>query len=310
MIRNRNIIVFSRIIPESPSWLLVKGRTEEAMLRLGNVAKINGRDFQDDETRKELIKENEAENEEKETVSLVQMFKTPNLRVNALLVNIICMMGFMCYYGHVQNTSNLGEGNIYKSYFLGALVEIPCWSIPFIITKMGRRWPLFVLFSTSGLAGVAYGFVPVDYQMTQLTIGLIGRMTVNGAYFTCLQYGSEIFPTVIRGQGIALCEIVGGIAIFLSPAVVYLGKVSPVLPLLILGLCSMLGALATFFLPETAGMALPQTLKDGETFGLDQSRWDFICIKKNRGEVKVREDYREVKINEEDKLVEDVQDVV
>jgi len=257
-----------------------------------------------------LIKENEAENEEKETVSLVQMFKTPNLRVNALLVNIICMMGFMCYYGHVQNTSNLGEGNIYKSYFLGALVEIPCWSIPFIITKMGRRWPLFVLFSTSGLAGVAYGFVPVDYQMTQLTIGLIGRMTVNGAYFTCLQYGSEIFPTVIRGQGIALCEIVGGIAIFLSPAVVYLGKVSPVLPLLILGLCSMLGALATFFLPETAGMALPQTLKDGETFGLDQSRWDFICIKKNRGEVKVREDYREVKINEEDKLVEDVQDVV
>ena len=21
------------------------------------------------------------------------------------------MMGFMCYYGHVQNTSNLGEGN-------------------------------------------------------------------------------------------------------------------------------------------------------------------------------------------------------
>ena len=24
------------------------------------------------------------------------------------------MMGFMCYYGHVQNTSNLGEGNVYK----------------------------------------------------------------------------------------------------------------------------------------------------------------------------------------------------
>ena len=26
------------------------------------------------------------------------------------------MMGFMCYYGHVQNTSNLGEGNnLFKS---------------------------------------------------------------------------------------------------------------------------------------------------------------------------------------------------
>ena len=37
-----------------------------------------------------------------------------------------------------------------------------------------------------------------------LTVGLIGRMTVNGAYFICLQYSSEIFPTVIRGQGVGL----------------------------------------------------------------------------------------------------------
>ena len=50
------------------------------------------------------------------------------------------MMGFMCYYGHVQNTSNLGEGNVYKSYFLGALVELPCWSVPIIISKLGRRY--------------------------------------------------------------------------------------------------------------------------------------------------------------------------
>ena len=49
-------------------------------------------------------------------------------------------------------------------------------------------------------------------------------MMVNAAYFICLQYGSEIFPTVIRGQGVALCEIVGGFAIFLSPTVVYLVK--------------------------------------------------------------------------------------
>jgi hypothetical protein len=33
------------------------------------------------------------------------------------------MMGFICYYGHVQNTSNLGE-NIFTSNFLGALVEV------------------------------------------------------------------------------------------------------------------------------------------------------------------------------------------
>ena len=54
------------------------------------------------------------------------------------------MMGFMCYYGHVQNTSNLGEGNVYKSYFLGALVELPCWSVPVIISKLGRRYSVTI----------------------------------------------------------------------------------------------------------------------------------------------------------------------
>ena len=120
-------------------------------------------------------------------------------------------------------------------------------------------------------------------------------MMVSGAYYICLQYGSEIFPTVIRGQGVALCEIVGGIAIFISPLVVYLvsiyktflkaiisivkAKFSPILPLLILGLCSIVGALTAFFLPETAGRILPQTLEDGSKFGLDQSRYKNSTLK-------------------------------
>merc|ERR1719209_1510513 len=272
-----------KLIPESPSWLLVKGRTKEALEQLERVARCNKADLQENEIARELEKERQIDADNPVAkATLLQMFKTENLRLNAFLCTVICMMGFMCYYGHVQNTSNLGEGNVYKSYFLGALVEIPCWSVPFIIAKMGRRWPLLFLFTCSGICGVVYGFIPDDLPRVSLTVGLIGRMTVNGAYFICLQYSSEIFPTVIRGQGIALCEIVGGIAIFLSPTVVYLAKVSPVLPLLILGLCSLIGALATFFLPETAGRTLPQTLKDGEEFGLDQSKWDFVCIKKNR----------------------------
>ena len=97
-------------------------------------------------------------------------------------------MGFMCYYGHVQNTSNLGEGNVYKSYFLGALVEIPCWSVPFIIAKMGRRWPLLFLFTCSGICGVVYGFIPddlpryVDIQMIEIYIVTDGMDLVR-SYF-------------------------------------------------------------------------------------------------------------------------------
>lgn len=46
-----------KLIPESPSWLLVKGRTDEALAELGKVARWNGKDFQVEAARKELDKE-------------------------------------------------------------------------------------------------------------------------------------------------------------------------------------------------------------------------------------------------------------
>ena len=94
-------------------------------------------------------------------------------------------MGFMCYYGHVQNTSNLGEGNVYKSYFLGALVELPCWSVPIIISKLGRRWPCLIFFATSGIAGVVYGFISPEWPLTLLSVGLTGILAIQ-ILFHCI----------------------------------------------------------------------------------------------------------------------------
>ena len=54
---------------------------------------------------------------------------------------------------------------------------------------------------------------------------MVGRAAITGAYYITLQYGPEVFPTEVRGQGVALSETLGGVAIFLSPLVVYLVRV-------------------------------------------------------------------------------------
>ena len=112
-------------------------------------------------------------------------------------------MAFMGYYGQTQNMANLSPDNIFVSYFLAALVEIPCWAVPFAISKLGCRWPLLAFFLVSGFCGVVYGIVPADNQTLQLSVGLMGKMTVTGAYYICQQYSSEVFPTVVRGQGVS-----------------------------------------------------------------------------------------------------------
>ena len=55
-----------------------------------------------------------------------------------------------------------------------------------------------------------------------MSSAMFGRMFATGAYYICLQYASEIFPTSIRGSGLSACEIIGGIGLFMSPWIVYL----------------------------------------------------------------------------------------
>ena len=52
------------------------------------------------------------------------------------------------------------------------------------------------------------------------------------------------------------------------------------LPLLVFGAISLLGAVATFFLPETCDKDLPNTVNDANNFGIDQSYLDCILCTK------------------------------
>jgi len=189
-------------------------------------------------------------------------------------------IGFVAYYGHASNTSNLGS-NMHLSFVFAALVEIPAFSVPFIINFAGRRWTLFTCFLASGAMCIFYVSTPSDLTHVALTLALLGRMFATGAYYICLQYSSEIFPTAIRGSGMSACEIVGGIGLFISPWIVYLAKFQVQLPLLIFGGLSMLGALVTLFLPETCDENLPNTIEDANDFGKDQSfGYCIMCTNK------------------------------
>lgn len=95
-----------------------------------------------------------------------------------------------------------------------------------------------------------------------------------------MQYAAEVLPTVVRAQGVALIHIMGYVASILAPFVVYLDNISSVLPLLLLGIFGIIGGLLTLFLPETLDKDLPQTLEDGESFGIDQKMWDLPCLSK------------------------------
>lgn len=109
----------------------------------------------------------------------------------------------------------------------------------------------------------------------------MGRFCVNISYNIGLQYAAELLPTVVRAQGVALIHTMGYVASIAAPFVVYLGGISTVLPLLLLGIFGIIGGGLSLFLPETLDHDLPQTLQDGEDFGKDQGMWDMPCFIKS-----------------------------
>lgn len=92
------------------------------------------------------------------------------------------------------------------------------------------------------------------------------------------QYGSELYPTEVRGIGIGLASFLGGVGLTVIPFINHLGAQWLVLPIIIMGMFSIVGGLATLRLPETLHAKLPQTIEDGELFGNDFSGWDDILI--------------------------------
>ena len=64
------------------------------------------------------------------------------------------------------------------------------------------------------------------------------------------------------------CSMFSRISGILAPIILTLSKIWTPLPLVIYGSVSVLAGLLTLFLPETLGQKLPETLEEGENFGM------------------------------------------
>lgn len=125
----------------------------------------------------------------------------------------------------------------------------------------------------SGVTSISTALLPADAQTATLVFYLMAKCTIAGGTLIIFQFGGELYPTEVRGLGIGLAGHLGGVGLTIIPFVNYLGAQWLILPILIMGVFSLLGGLATLKLPETLNAKLPQTLSEGEEFGKDFAAW-------------------------------------
>ncbi|XP_065082865.1 organic cation transporter protein isoform X1 [Ochlerotatus camptorhynchus] len=237
------------VLPESPRWLLCKGRIAEVKEIVRKAAAFNNRPLPDNLDK--LLKP--PADDEDNVAGVCELFRSKYLRLVTFCFLCIWFTMNLVYYGLVLNMNSFG-GNIYLNSALAGLVEIPAIALAmYIINRTGKKWLFCATFFACALACLCAAVVEgkEDYLSMKITFLMIGKFTISAGNTIMPVYTAELYPTAIRNVGVGACNLAAGFALVLTPYLSMLPKIEDHLLMSLLTAWCIFGAIVIVFLPET-----------------------------------------------------------
>ncbi|KAL0967762.1 hypothetical protein UPYG_G00256550 [Umbra pygmaea] len=260
--------------PETPFYLMAKGKLQETQDLLDSIARFNG--LKPGVLRAEALLEPEEPLLEKDVerqgkLSILNLFGTWRMACRTLTVWAVWFIGSLGYYVFSLGSVNLG-GNQYINLFLAGAVEVPSYIIGcYAMDRVGRKRTCAPALLLAGIACMLIIVVPNDIEVLAVILSMTGKFAIAIAFGLIYLYTCELYPTVIRslavGSGSMMCRVGSVVA----PFCVYLADIWQYLPQLIVGILAFIIGLLTLGLPETLGEPLTSTMEEAEALGRKKS---------------------------------------
>nr|BAK96180.1 prostaglandin transporter OAT-PG [Rattus norvegicus] len=253
-------------VPESARWLMITGKTDQALKELQRIASINGKK----DIAQNLTTEDLRSKVKEDVCSTVKHFRIKDIIINPMIRKIVLCYSSVLFaelfsiFGLLLDVHMLGK-NIFVTQILLGVIDIPSKSLTYFILRNVRRRPLiaFLLFATGGCITITM-FLSEDMYVLRLAIFILGKGCFAAFISINTAYCNELSPVPLRSTLNGIYISVARLASVLSALTLATRKYFVLLPMIFCGVLPIVATINIYFLPETFNHPITDTIKDME----------------------------------------------
>ncbi|KAK2354099.1 organic cation/carnitine transporter [Trifolium repens] len=256
-------IIAYLFVTESPRWLVMQGREKEVLKMLKRVSSEESANDDNVNLASSLPKPKTKEKKSffQHYSSIGELFHK-RWALKRMIAVMILGIG-MVYYGMPLAVGNLGL-NIYLAVVFSASMEIPCCVALYFLENHRRKPPILVFSFLGGICCVMCVVVENKVPAVKVALAMIAFLGACTAYNLFLIYLIELFPTCVRNTTTSLVRQATVFGCIFCPFLISAGRKNNIFSYGVFGIVIMLSNFTFFFLAETKGIVLCDTMDQQE----------------------------------------------
>lgn len=176
-------------LPESPRWLIARGRLEEAKAILAGASEKNGKPVEVEQISLKQPKQSASQG------GFPDIIKHPTLRLQLLIMYFNWFTTAFIMYGLALSWQNL-TGGLFLNFIIGTILDFPAKTLAMILTlKVGRKYPYMCGTITTGVMFLLTLFIERDkypHNWPIVVLALIGNFSTTLCFAILYMYTGEL----------------------------------------------------------------------------------------------------------------------